>query len=105
VASRSSVGGAKLQRVQGSIRDLLVGVGQRDPASRLSCSQLVLDDVCVLLLWPRVVDPLAMKEHQMLFHPHVGFFAGKAGQPLEAVEVLISPAAPYDGLYAWIIAA
>jgi hypothetical protein len=90
-AARWSFGSTKLQRVQGRVRDALVGIGQRDPASGLCCGQLVLEDVCGLLLWPRVADPLASKEHRVLFHPRIGLFACRAGQPLEAVEVLISP--------------
>ncbi len=89
MAARSSVCGAELQRVQCRIRYLLVGVGQGNPTSGLSGGQLVLEDVCSLLLVPRVVDPLAPEEHGMLFHPRVGRFAGSAGQPTEAVEVLI----------------
>jgi hypothetical protein len=88
---RARVGGAKLQRVQGRVRDLLVGIGQRDPASGLSCSQLVLEDVGILFLLPWVADPLAPEEHRKLFHPRVGLFTCRAGQPPEAVEVLISP--------------
>jgi hypothetical protein len=90
-ASRSSVGVAELQRVQGRVGDFLVGVGQRDPASRLSRGQLVLEDVCSLLLRSLVVDPLASKKHRMLFHSRVGLFASRAGQPPETVEVLVSP--------------
>jgi hypothetical protein len=36
----------------------LCGIGQRDPASGLSGSQLVLEDVCILSLLPWVADPL-----------------------------------------------
>jgi hypothetical protein len=84
-------GVAELQRVQGRVGDFLIGVGQRDSASRLSCGQLVLEDVCGLLLRSRVVDPLASKKHRMLFHSRVDLFARRAGQPPEAVEVLESP--------------
>ncbi len=57
-ASRWRVGGAKRQNVQGCVGDLLVGLGKRDPASGLAGGQLVLEDVCILLLWSRILDPL-----------------------------------------------
>ena len=44
----------------------------------------------MLFLRPWVADPFAAEEHRKLFHPCVGLFTGRAGQPPEAVEVLIS---------------
>jgi hypothetical protein len=58
----SRVGSAKHQRVQGRVRDALVGIGQRGPKRRLSCRQLVRKDACGVLLLPRIDDPLAPKE-------------------------------------------
>ena len=46
VAAPLSGGSAKFQSVQGGIGDLLVGVGQGDPAGRLPSCQLVLKDLC-----------------------------------------------------------
>ena len=79
----SRVGSAKHQRVQGRVRDALVGFGQRGPKRRLSCRQLVRKDACGVLLLPRIDDPLAPKEHRMLFHPPIGLFPVEPGKCLK----------------------
>ena len=52
---------------------------RRDAASGLSGGQLILEHAGSLFRGPRVVDPLASKEHRMLFHSCIGLLPVEPG--------------------------